>query len=209
MLTTPYYFLIHIFGHGFQDCLLHHLPRDQLKADWEIPQILPSLSLLFLKARKNSFLSVFRSLPIAMTFWRLIISNDIRQLPLLHQTEHYSISFRLTETMLSTQMQWFNEDKCRKTEQTNCTLHYKKKRLMSSKKHSVITDVHSDTVKTTGDKLGISTNSQNLNILPKVWLQLKHWTRAAFSYMIIHECDYTDLHVTCTPIPRTLFLIQT
>lgn len=167
MLTTPYYFLIHIFGHGFQDCLLHHLPRDQLKADWEIPQILPSLSLLFLKARKNSFLSVFRSLPIAMTFWRLIISNDIRQLPLLHQTEHYSISFRLTETMLSTQMQWFNEDKCRKTEQTNCTLHYKKKRLMSSKKHSVITDVHSDTVKTTGDKLGISTNSQNLNILPK------------------------------------------
>lgn len=42
-----------------------------------------------------------------------------------------------------------------------------KKRLMSSKKHSVITDVHSETVKSTGDKLGISTNSQNLNILPK------------------------------------------
>jgi len=62
MLTTPNYFLVHIFGQGFQDCLLHHLPGDQQKTDWEILQILPSLPLLFLKARKNSFFSVLSSL---------------------------------------------------------------------------------------------------------------------------------------------------
>lgn len=53
MLTIASYLLVlHMFGNDFQKDLLHHLPRDQDKADWSV---IPCIFLLALLEEGRTF----------------------------------------------------------------------------------------------------------------------------------------------------------
>lgn len=62
MLTPPCHLVPNIFGNGFQEDMLHHLPRQRDEADWPVvPQM---LCLVLLEDRMDiSCLPGLRSVP--------------------------------------------------------------------------------------------------------------------------------------------------
>lgn len=70
MLTTLNHLVHHMFGNGFRDSLLHHVPRDKGEADR--PTVSQILLLTLPEGRKELLSFSPQSLPITLTFWRLI-----------------------------------------------------------------------------------------------------------------------------------------